>query len=67
MNTVEQIISEFPSMAAMARACGHKNATTVMAWKKKGRIPYWRRAEVESAASQAGVKIEAEVLNAAFS
>lgn len=45
-----EIINLFGGIRPLARALGHKNATTVQAWAEKGKIPTWRWHEVLKAA-----------------
>jgi hypothetical protein len=47
------IIDKFGGCHALARALGHRNATTVHKWKQAGVIPVWRWYEVGQAAERA--------------
>lgn len=58
----ETIIGLFGGINAMARALGHRNASTVQGWKESGRIPRWRRLEVIAAAQRQGIALPQEYL-----
>lgn len=45
-------IQAFGGTSALARALGHKNPTTVDGWRKAGRFPAWRHAEIQGAADR---------------
>lgn len=51
----EIIISAFGGQAKLAAALGHRHATTVAGWKKTGKIPPWRMAEISEAAEKLGI------------
>lgn len=51
------IINAFGSVSKLAKALGHKNVTTVDGWKRNGRIPGWRKAEIIAAANREGVDL----------
>lgn len=59
---VDQVIAAFGGLSATARALGHKHVTTVDGWKRKRRIPPWRRSEIIAAAEQKGVQLPTEFL-----
>jgi hypothetical protein len=56
----DHVINKFGGINACARACGHKNASTVQGWKERGWIPQERQPEVIEAGRAAGVKLTAE-------
>ncbi len=39
MTQAERIIEKFGSLAALSKALGHRNPTTVQGWKESGFIP----------------------------
>ena len=49
------IIDLFGGCHSLARALGHRNATTVHRWKQAGMIPIWRWLEVAQAAERANL------------
>lgn len=53
----QPILDAFGGMAALAKALGHKNITTVQGWKESGTIPSWRRHEIEQAAERENVSV----------
>ena len=55
----ETIIQAFGGQTKLAAALGHQHVTTVASWKKAGKIPSWRMAEIAIAAEKAGVTIPA--------
>ena len=55
-----QIIDAFGGVTALARALGHKNATTVQGWKSSDRIPPWRRQAIVEAACKVGIKLPSD-------
>lgn len=57
MTNVHSIIERFGGVRPMAKMLMHKNPSTVQSWKNSGRIPYWRRAEIESAAKRQEIKL----------
>ena len=50
MTPAEKIIERFGGIAALARALGHKQPSTVQGWKERGFIPARRQALVLAAA-----------------
>jgi len=56
---VKDIIEKFGGLAAMARALGHKNVTTIQGWRDSNRIPPWRHHEVMVAAEACGISLSA--------
>lgn len=57
MTHVEQIITQFGGLSAMAKALGHKNPTTVQGWKNANKIPDWRFHEIEKAAEEQKISL----------
>lgn len=57
MSVADHIIAKFGSMAALAKALGHRHATTVQGWKDRGYIPAPRQQEVLDAAQRHGVDL----------
>lgn len=57
MNTAENVILKFEGMAALARALGHKNPTTVQGWKQRGVIPARQIPGVLDAAKREGIDL----------
>ena len=55
MTQAERIIDRFGTMAALARALGHRHPTTVQGWKQRGFIPSHRHQEVIEAGRREGV------------
>jgi hypothetical protein len=55
--TTSEIINAFGGVSKLAKALGHANVTTVDGWKRKGRIPHWRRLEIVDAAKREGVEL----------
>jgi hypothetical protein len=53
------VIAAFGGLTRTARALGHKNVTTVQGWKRAGRIPHWRQAEILAAAGRESVTLPA--------
>lgn len=53
----ERIINKFGGINAMARALGHKNASTVQGWKDRGTIPAKQHQPVWEAAQARGIEI----------
>lgn len=59
-NPIEELIALFGGTAVeMARRLGHKYPSTIQAWKNNGRIPKWRRPEIEAS----GVRIPKSLLD----
>lgn len=50
MSHADRIISKFGGINAMARALGHKNASTVQGWRDRGAIPAKQHVAVWEAA-----------------
>lgn len=46
---MDKIIFRFGGQSEMARKLGHKFPSTVQAWKRNGKIPPWRFAELRKA------------------
>lgn len=63
--TPAEIIEAFGSVSKLAKALGHKNVTTVDSWKRKGRIPDWRKREIIDAAEREGIQLPAKFVEAA--
>lgn len=55
------VIEAFGGVAALARALGHKNATTVQAWAING-IPTWRHHELLEAAKERKIRLSKSAL-----
>lgn len=53
----QRIIDKFGGLAALARALGHANPTTVQGWKERGVIPPKHHQAVWNAAKSAGIPI----------
>jgi len=53
----DRVIHRFGGVNATARACRHKNASTVQGWKKRGWIPQRRWPEVLEAARREAVAL----------
>jgi hypothetical protein len=51
------VLDAFGGLTATSRALGHRNPTTVQGWKQSGRIPPWRKSEIEAAAQRLGIKM----------
>lgn len=60
ISQAERVINKFGGLGATARACRHKNASTVQGWKERGWIPQERQAEVIEAARREGVDVSVE-------
>lgn len=41
----------------MARALGHKNASTVQGWVERNRVPTWHVEAIQEAARERGIKV----------
>lgn len=57
MKPAEAIISKFGGVNPMARALGHRNASTVQGWKERGFIPSWRQGAVLDKARELKIDI----------
>jgi hypothetical protein len=55
MRPAERIIDRFGGIAALARALGHRNSSTVQGWKERGVIPIRQIENVLAAARARGV------------
>ena len=53
-----QVIARFGGQSALARALG-VNQSTVQHWSKTGKVPSWRREQIERAAAQQGITLGA--------
>ena len=51
-----QMIARFGGQSALARALG-VNQSTVQHWSKTGKVPSWRREQIERAAAQQGITL----------
>lgn len=60
---VGRLIGLFGGLTRMARALGHRHCTTVQGWERSGRIPAWRRPEIEDAATRQGVALAGALLD----
>ena len=60
---VSRLIAAFGGLSATSRALGHRHPTTVQGWEKSGRIPQWRRSEIENAAEKCAVELPDDLLN----
>ncbi len=56
----ERVIESFGGLTKTANALGHRSVTTVDGWKRSGRIPSWRKREIEDAAQREGVTLPAD-------
>ena len=65
-NPVVRLIACFGGLTATSRGLGHKHPTTVQGWVNAGRIPSWRRLEIEAAAQREGVEIPVDLLSELF-
>ncbi len=59
MKPAEVIISKFGGINPLARALGHKNASTVQGWKERGFIPSRQQALVLRAAKDNDIELSA--------
>lgn len=57
MNIAASIIDKFGGINAMARALGHRNASTVQGWKATGFIPARRQSHVLETAQRLGLNV----------
>lgn len=57
MTPVERIIDLFGGLAALSRALGHNNASTVQGWKERNSVPAARIPEVIAAGKLRGVDL----------
>ena len=57
MDNAKSIISLFGGINPMARALGHKHASTVQGWSDTGRIPPWRIHEIKEAAERLEIEL----------
>ena len=55
MTQAEYIIDKFGGINAMATKLGHRNASTVQGWKKRGTIPPGRYVEILAASKTHGI------------
>lgn len=62
MNIAERVIQAFGGQSKTSRALGGTPVSTVDGWRRSGRIPHWRRAEIIAAAERHGVKLPIEFL-----
>ena len=53
-----EVIARFGGQSALARALG-VNQSTVQHWSKTGKVPSWRREQIERAAAQQGITLGA--------
>lgn len=61
------VIESFGGLAKTAKALGHRHASTVFGWQKKGSIPRWRRAEILAAADRERISLPVEYLRQSMS
>jgi hypothetical protein len=57
MTQAEYIIQKFGGINAMAAKLGHRNASTVQGWKKRGTIPPGRYVEILAASKAHGIQL----------
>ncbi|MGO4125697.1 carph-isopro domain-containing protein [Inquilinus sp. YAF38] len=57
MKACDDIIDRFGGLTSLARALGHKHASTVQGWKQRGVIPALRQQEVLNAALRLGIDL----------
>ena len=57
INVAEEIVFAFGGQAALARALGHTNMTTVQGWCKRGVVPLRQIPPVLAAARRLKVKL----------
>jgi hypothetical protein len=60
----ERVIQAFGGSTRLARALGHRSASTVDSWRRAGRIPHWRRDEIAAAAASEGVRLPPDFVDA---
>lgn len=58
MSQADRIIDKFGGINAMARALGHKNASTVQGWKERGAIPSKQHVAVWEAAKIHNIEMD---------
>lgn len=63
MNIAEQVIEAFGGLTKTSRALGGTPLSTIDSWRKSGRIPAWRRAEIIAAAEREGVVLPIKFLS----
>jgi len=57
MSEAREIIGRFGGISALARALGHRNATTVQGWAERGVIPIRQIPAVLTVAQRLGIAI----------
>lgn len=60
MSQAELIIERFGGIAALARALGHANSSTVQGWKERGFIPFRHHEDVLGAARDIGLNLSGD-------
>lgn len=58
MGKIRKLAARFGGIAGLARALGHKNASTVQGWVERNRVPTWHVQDIMDAAAARGIKVE---------
>lgn len=58
MTQAAHILSKFPTMAKLSRALGHRNTSTVNAWKQRGTIPQKHHQAIMKVAGDLGADLK---------
>lgn len=67
MNPVEQLFQLFGGLRPCAKALGTKYPSTLQAWQKAGRVPWWWERHIRDAAAAHKVKLPAKLMERLFS
>lgn len=61
-NIATRMVDAFGGLAKTKRALGHRFGTTINAWRRTGKIPPWRYAEINAAARRLDVTLPLELI-----
>lgn len=64
-NPVSQLMALFGGLRPMMAAIGESHPNLLQNWEKTGRIPHYRRAQIDAAIKAAEIKVPARLLDAA--
>lgn len=66
MNLAEQIIEAFGGLRPMAKKLNERHASLIQSWGETGRIPHYRKAQIEAAARAHKIELPPKAMEKLF-